>query len=88
MTGILYPPGVEDKTFRNKVLRDKWGSSVAGGQDAMDGKMFRVSHMGYTDPVDTIGLVAAIEYSLKECGVDVEIGKGIAVAARIVKDWA
>ena len=88
VTGILYPPGVEDKKFRNKVLRDKWGSSVAGGQDALEGKMFRVSHMGYVDPLDTIGLVAAIEYSLKECGVDVEIGKGIAVAARIVKDWA
>ena len=88
VTGILYPPGVEDKKFRNKVLRDKWGSSVAGGQDALEGKMFRVSHMGYVDPLDTIGLVAAIEYSLKECGVDVEIGKGVAVAARIVKDWA
>jgi len=88
VTGILYPPGVEDKTFRNKVLRDKWGASVAGGQGFLEGKMFRVSHMGYVDPLDTIGLVAAIEYGLMACNVPVEIGKGVAVAANIVKDWA
>jgi len=88
VTGILYPEGVEDKKFRNKLLRDKWGCSVAGGQDFLEGKMFRVSHMGYVDPVDTIGLVAAIEYSLADCGVKVDIGKGVAAAARIIQEWA
>jgi aspartate aminotransferase-like enzyme len=89
VTGIMYPEGVEDKKFRNKVLRDKWGCSVAGGQDFLEGKMFRVSHMGYVDPMDTIGLVAAVEYALTECGVKgIEVGKGVATAAKIVKDWA
>ncbi|MFA6135394.1 MAG: alanine--glyoxylate aminotransferase family protein [Phycisphaerae bacterium] len=86
VTGILYPEGVVDKTFR-KILRDKYGCSVAGGQDHLEGKMFRVSHMGYTDPVDTIGLIAAIEYTLAECGVKVEIGKGVAAAAKVLQAW-
>ena len=47
--------------------------------------MFRVSHMGYVDPVDTIGLVAAIEYALADCGVKVEIGKGVAAAAKVLQ---
>jgi aspartate aminotransferase-like enzyme len=88
VTGILYPPGVEDKQFRNKLLRDKYGCSVAGGQAELEGKMFRISHMGYVDPVDTIGLVAAIEYALAACGVKVEIGKGVAAAAKIIQEWA
>ena len=68
------------------MLRDKWGCSVAGGQDKLEGKMFRVSHMGYVDPMDTIGLMAAIEYALIECGVKgMEIGKGVAVAVNIIK---
>src|SRR5690554_4266633 len=87
VTGILYPEGVEDKKFRNEVLRDKWGSSVAGGQGMVEGKMFRVSHMGYVDPIDTIGLVAAVEYALSECGVKIQVGKGVAVATEIIKDW-
>ncbi|RPI62979.1 MAG: alanine--glyoxylate aminotransferase family protein [Planctomycetaceae bacterium] len=87
VTGIMYPAGIEDKKFR-KVLREKYGCSVAGGQDALDGKMFRISHMGYVDPVDTIGLVAAIEFVLADSGVKVEIGKGVAAAAKVLKDWA
>jgi aspartate aminotransferase-like enzyme len=87
VTGIMYPEGVEDKKFRNKTLRDKWGSSVAGGQDTLEGKMFRVSHMGYVDPLDTIGLVAAIEYAMTDCGVKLEIGKGVSTAANVLRDW-
>ncbi len=88
VTGIMYPEGIEDKKFRNKVLRDKWGASVAGGQGELEGKMFRVSHMGYVDPLDTIGLVAAIEYAMVDCGVKLEVGKGVSTAVNIIKDFA
>jgi aspartate aminotransferase-like enzyme len=87
VTGIMYPEGIEDKKFRNKVLRDTWGASVAGGQGELEGKMFRVSHMGYVDPLDTIGLVAAIEYAMVDCGVKLEVGKGVSVAVNVIKDF-
>ncbi len=86
VTGILYPPGVDD-AFRKK-LKEKYGISAAGGQDDLKGKCFRVSHMGYVDPIDTIGMIAAIEYTLAELGVAVEIGKGVAAATRVLKEWA
>jgi len=86
VTCIVYPPGVDD-AFRKK-LKEKYGVNVAGGQNELKGKCFRVSHMGYVDPVDTIGLIAAIEYTLAELGVKVEIGKGVAAAARVLRDWA
>ena len=86
VTGLLYPDGVDD-SFR-KVLRTKYGCSVAGGQEHLKGKLFRISHMGYVDPLDTIGLLAAIEYTLAELGADVEIGKGVAAAVKVLRDWA
>lgn len=86
VSGILYPPGVDD-AFR-KILKDKYGISVAGGQNELKGKCFRTSHMGYVDPIETIGLIAAIEYTLADLGVEVEIGKGVAVATRVLRDWA
>jgi len=85
VTGILYPPGVDDK-FRKK-LETRYGATVAGGQDALKGKLMRISHMGWVDPLDTIGLIAAIEYTLADCGAKVEIGAGVAAAARALKDW-
>jgi len=85
VTGLLYPAGVDD-VFR-KTLRDRYGCSVAGGQEQMKGKLMRISHLGYVDPLETIGLIAAIEYTLADMGVDVQIGKGVAAAAKVLKDW-
>ena len=87
VSGIMYPAGVDDKKFR-KVLREKYGCSVAGGQAELEGRMFRISHMGYVDPVETIGLWGAIEYTLADCGYKVEAGTAVATAARIIKEWA
>lgn len=85
VTGILFPEGVGDE-FR-KTLQNKYGVSVAGGQNELKGKLFRVSHMGYVDPLETIGVIAAIEYTLADLGADVEIGAGTAAATAILKDW-
>ena len=86
VTGILYPEGVGDE-FR-KTLQGKYGCSVAGGQEDLKGKLFRVSHMGFVDLLDAIGLIAAIEYTLADCGADVQSGKGVAAAVEVLKDWA
>ena len=85
VTGILFPAGVDDD-FR-KVLRTNYGVSVAGGQDDLKGKAFRVSHMGYVDPLDTIAMIAAVEYALVDCGADITVGTGVAAATQILKDW-
>ena len=85
VTGIWYPEGVDDG-FR-KVLRSKYGCSVAGGQEAVKGKIFRVNHMGFVDPMDTIGLIAAIEYTLAALGTKVEIGRGVTAAVKVLANW-
>jgi len=85
VTGLLYPDGVDD-SFRTR-LQDKYGASIAGGQNELKGKLCRISHMGFVDPLDTIGLIAAMEYTLADCGADVEIGRGVAETAAVLKDW-
>ena len=85
VTGLLYPQGVDDD-FR-KRLRSKYGASIAGGQDELKGKACRISHLGYVDPLETIGLIAAMEYTLADMGADVEIGKGVTEAVKVLRDW-
>ncbi len=85
VTAIWYPEGVDD-TFRKKI-KSKYGCNVAGGQDDITGKVFRVNHMGWTDPLDTLGLIAAVEYTLADLGAKVQIGKGLAAAANVLKEW-
>jgi len=85
VTALTLPEGVDDG-IRAK-LRDKYGISVAGGQAQLKNKIIRLSHMGYVDPLETIGMIAALEYTLADMGVDVEIGKGVAAAVQVLKDW-
>jgi serine---pyruvate transaminase len=85
VTALTLPEGVDDG-IRAK-LRDKYGISVAGGQAQLKNKIIRISHMGYVDPLETIGMIAALEYTLADMGVDVEIGKGVAAAVQVLKDW-
>ena len=85
VTGLLYPDGIDD-SFR-KHLQAKYGCSVAGGQDDLKGKMFRISHMGFVEPLETIGLIAAIEYTLADLGADLKVGAGVAAAVRVLKNW-
>jgi serine---pyruvate transaminase len=85
VTALTLPEGVDD-SIRAK-LRDKYGISVAGGQAQLKNKIIRISHMGYVDPLETIGMIAALEYTLADMGVDVEIGTGVAAAVQVLKDW-
>ena len=83
VTAILLPEGVTDKQFRG-TLRDRYGASVAGGQDELKDRAFRVSHMGYIDAIETLGLIGAIERTLIDCGAAIDPGTGLAAASKVL----
>jgi len=85
VSAVWLPDGVSDKDFRGG-LRDKYGASVAGGQGELKGKIFRVSHMGCVDAIDTLGLVGAIEDVLASAGAKIEQGAGVAAAAKALAE--
>lgn len=76
VTGINVPAGVADDVWR-KSMRSKHGVHVAAGQGELKGKMIRVNHMGYVDAVDTVGAIAAMEWTLAEQGYKFEMGAGV-----------
>ncbi len=80
VTGINYPAGFTDKEFRG-ALRKQLNMNVAAGQGSMEGKMFRISHMGYVDQADTLGVIHGIEIILRQQGYKgFEFGAGVAAA--------
>jgi aspartate aminotransferase-like enzyme len=79
VTGIVYPEGFDDKAFRS-AMRKKFGMHLASGQGSMEGKIFRVSHMGYVDAFDTLGVVSALEMVLRQQGHQFSFGAGVAAA--------
>lgn len=76
VTPVWVPDGVEWKKF-NKILKGKYGITIAGGQDEFKDKIFRISHLGYYDELDMISMIGALELTLKECGHSFDMGSGV-----------
>ncbi len=83
LTAVLLPDGFDEKGFRRR-LREEYGILVAGGQDQLAGRAFRINHMGYVDATDTLGALAGIELLLSQMGHKLELGAGVAAAMRVL----
>jgi aspartate aminotransferase-like enzyme len=77
VTAARVPDGI-DGTELLRHLNDRHGVTLAPGQGALKGKIFRIGHIGWFDVFDISAALAAIELSLTELGADVE--RGVAVA--------
>jgi serine---pyruvate transaminase len=81
LTVIAVPPGL-DGTATLKKLEKDYGYKLADGQDTLKGKIWRLSHMGYTDAFDALGALSALELVLLESGFKLEAGAGVAAFQR------
>ena len=81
LTVITVPAGV-DGSATLKKLEKQYGYKLADGQDTLKGKIWRLSHMGYTDAFDVLGALGALELVLLEAGFKLEAGAGVAAFQR------
>lgn len=82
VTPVWVPEGVDGKAIV-KIMKDKYGVTIAGGQDEYAGKIFRVGHLGYFGEFDIITTLAALEMTLAELGYEFERGAGIRAAEAV-----
>ena len=78
VTSATPPPGVDVAALR-KLLNEKYGVVIAGGQGKMNGKMVRVGHLGAVAEGDVVQVLWAIEQVLED--LDVAPASGRAAAA-------
>ena len=77
VTAIKAPAGLSS-TVIVKEFRQKFGSIIADGQSEMQGRLFRIAHLGYFDVADLFALIAELELILDANGVPVKLGAGVA----------
>jgi aspartate aminotransferase-like enzyme len=66
-----------------KLMRDRFGITIAGGQGHLKGKIARIAHCGYFGAFDVVVTIAALEMTLRELGQGLELGAGVAAAQRV-----
>ena len=67
ITAVLTPEGVDAKALL-KVLREEDHVVFAGGQQHLEGKIFRVGHLGFFEEVDLVEAMDAMEMRLRAFG--------------------
>jgi aspartate aminotransferase-like enzyme len=82
-TAVAVPEGM-DSSAVVKALKAKFALVIANGQGEMQGKIFRVAHLGYFDYLDTVALLGAMEHIAKDTlGLPVTYGQGVAAAQAV-----
>ncbi len=85
VTPVWVPEGIDGGKIP-RIMSDKYGVTIAGGQDEYKGRIFRLGHLGYFDRFDIITTLAALEMTLDELGYPVELGIGVAAALAVFEE--
>jgi aspartate aminotransferase-like enzyme len=79
VTAAVPHADVDVKAFR-KLLREKFGVVIAGGQGKLEGRLVRVGHLGYVTEGDMVQVLWALEQALEELDIRANEGAGISAA--------
>lgn len=78
------PTGVAAEDIRS-VLKKQFDIVMAGGQDHLKGKIFRIGHLGFVSDRDILTAISALEATLQSLGFsDFNPGAGVAAAGKIL----
>jgi aspartate aminotransferase-like enzyme len=67
VTAVLTPESLDAKALL-KVLREEDHVVLGGGQQQLEGKIFRVGHLGFFEEVDLVEAMDKVEMRLREAG--------------------
>jgi aspartate aminotransferase-like enzyme len=82
-TAVAVPDGMDSGAVV-KALKSRFALVTANGQGEMQGKIFRVAHLGFFDYLDTVALLGAMEHIAKDTlGLPVVYGQAVAAAQEV-----
>ena len=82
-TAVAVPEGMDSGAVV-KALKARFALVTANGQGEMQGKIFRVAHLGFFDYLDTVAFLGAAEHIAKDVlGLPVVYGQAVAAAQEV-----
>ncbi len=87
VTAVTMPAGVTDAMIRG-TMRDRYGVMISPGYGELNGKLFRLGHMGMAaHPTMLASQLAILERSLADIGYPVTFGAGVGAAMAALAGW-
>jgi alanine-glyoxylate transaminase/serine-glyoxylate transaminase/serine-pyruvate transaminase len=79
VSAVCVPAGVDAVTVIRRAY-DRYGVSFGSGLARLNGKVFRIGHLGATNELMLLGALSVAEMALVDCGAKIELGSGVAAA--------
>jgi aspartate aminotransferase-like enzyme len=67
VTAVNVPEGVDASELRG-LMREEFGIALSGGQKTLDGKIFRIGHLGWVSESDIEEVIDALGKALPKVG--------------------
>jgi len=67
VTAVAVPEGLDSNKLR-KILREEYKVVVSGGQQKLEGKIFRIGHLGWVTENDIKTVISALKKALPQAG--------------------
>ena len=83
VTAVKIPESIENGDKIPSIMRSKYGVTIAGGQDALKGKIIRMSHFGHIGEFDITTGLACLELTLHDLGYPVKFGASVGAALEV-----
>jgi len=87
VTAVMMPPGVNGADVIDLAFR-RYDLALGAGLGQMAGKLFRIGHVGDLNDLMLLGALAGAEMAMRDAGIDVTLGAGVAAAAEYYRETA
>jgi alanine-glyoxylate transaminase/serine-glyoxylate transaminase/serine-pyruvate transaminase len=79
VTAIMVPPGVNGAEVIDVAYR-RYNLALGAGLARMAGRLFRIGHLGDLNELMLLGGIAGAEMAMRDAGMKIELGSGVAAA--------
>jgi alanine-glyoxylate transaminase/serine-glyoxylate transaminase/serine-pyruvate transaminase len=79
VTAVMVPPGINGADVIDVAFR-RYDLALGAGLSEMAGKLFRIGHLGDLNELMVLGALAGAEMAMRDAGIPVTLGTGVAAA--------
>lgn len=87
VSAIVVPEHIDSAEVL-KTAYYKYNMSLGAGLNKVAGKVFRIGHLGDLNEIMIVQALAGAEMAMRDCGINIELGSGVAAAQACFIDEA
>jgi alanine-glyoxylate transaminase/serine-glyoxylate transaminase/serine-pyruvate transaminase len=87
VTAIMVPAGFNGAEVIDIAYR-RYNLALGAGLARMAGKLFRIGHLGDLNELMLLGAIAGAEMAMRDVGIEIELGSGVAAAQEYWRESA